>query len=309
MLGYSVYMKESSESDYEHVYNGTQNPATRRLAVTEFRGAALQAGRGYDLLVRAYNWVGASPDTAMALATIINVRTSPEASRLSPTLDDDGWLEYSGADAATAVCTGGVLRAAVPEVLGVRAFDADGQPLVAGGSKVFAHIEEHCSVGDNFRCDRVPDSPDVLDGTQYLRMTDAGDGSYSTTVNLKRRGTVTLSVMLSRVGGFYGEYFNNAFLDGAPAKARVDAYLDFDWGTGLITDEAADFVSAQWFGKILPEYTEEYTFIISADDGVRMFLDGVAVVDRWDDCCDDVTFSLALAADTFYDVIIEYKEH
>ena len=140
-------------------------------------------------------------------------------------------------------------------------------------------------------------------------MTDAGDGSYTTTVNLKRRGTVTLSVILSRVGGFYGEYFNNAFLDGAPAKARVDAYLDFDWGTGLITDEAADFVSAQWFGKILPEYTEEYTFIISADDGVRMFIDGVRVVDRWDDCCDDVTFSMDLTGDTFYDVIIEYKEH
>ena len=125
-MGYSVYMKQAGESDYEHIYNGTQNPATRLLAITEFRGAALQAGTGYDLLVRAYNWVGASPDTGMALATIINVRTSPERSRLIPSLDDAGWLTYSGADSATAVCIGGVLKAAVPELLGVRAFDADG---------------------------------------------------------------------------------------------------------------------------------------------------------------------------------------
>jgi hypothetical protein len=31
---------------------------------------------------------------------------------------------------------------------------------------------------------------------------------------------------------------------------RVDNYLNFDWGTGLITNEASDFVSVQWFGKI-----------------------------------------------------------
>jgi hypothetical protein len=66
------------------IYNGTENPATRTLAITEFQGAALQAGSGYQLLVRAYNWVGVSPDTAMVLGTIITVRTAPERSRLIP---------------------------------------------------------------------------------------------------------------------------------------------------------------------------------------------------------------------------------
>jgi hypothetical protein len=59
----------------------------------------------------------------------------------------------------------------------------------------------------------------------------------------------------------------------------------------------------------LPEYTEEYTFIISADDGVRILIDGVTVVDRWDECCDDITFSMDLFEYTFIDMIIEYKEH
>lgn len=276
------------------------------MAITEFQDAALEV-RGYDLLVRAYNWVGASADTAVALSCIITVRTDPKQSVLEPTYADAGWLEYSPDD--TTVCIGGTVQAAVPEELAVIAHDVDGNRLANGGSRVFAHIEELCTVTDNYRCDRTPDTADVLDGTQYLRMTDAGDGRYSTTINLKRQGTVTVSVILSRVGGFYGEYFNNAFLDGVPTKTQLDSYLDFDWGTGLLTDEAADFVSIQWFGKILPEYTEEYTFIISADDGVRIFIDAVSVVDRWDDCCDDVTFSMDLTADTFYDVIIEYKEH
>jgi hypothetical protein len=63
------------------IYNGTQNPATRSLAITEFLGAPLEV-RGYDLVVRGYNWVGVSPDTALALALIITVRTSAANSLL-----------------------------------------------------------------------------------------------------------------------------------------------------------------------------------------------------------------------------------
>lgn len=85
--------------------------------------------------------------------------------------------------------------------------------------------------------------------------------------------------------------------------------MDFNWGTDLLTPEAADFVSIHWFGKIRAPSTEEFTFILSADDGVRMTVDGVIVVDRWDTCCDDISFGMNLTLDAFYDVVIEYKEH
>ena len=74
-------------------------------------------------------------------------------------------------------------------------------------------------------------------------MDDAQDGTYSSTFNVKRQGTASLSVVITKVGGFYGEYFNNAFLDGLPTKTQVDSYLDLDWDTGMLTDEAADYVS------------------------------------------------------------------
>ena len=70
---------------------------------------------------------------------------------------------------------------------------------------------------------------------------------------------------------------------------RIDSEINFNWGTGLITNDAADFVSIRWFGNILAPTTEEFTFILHADDGVRLYLDGVLVIDRWDECCDDVT--------------------
>lgn len=140
-------------------------------------------------------------------------------------------------------------------------------------------------------------------------MDDSADGRYSTTINLKRPGPTTLSVILTKVGGFYGEYFNNAFLDGVPAKTQIDSYLDFNWESGLLTDEAADFVSIQWFGKIRAPHTEEFTFIASADDGVKIYIDAELLLDRWDTCCEDVSFSLNLTENEFYDMVVEYKEH
>ena len=88
----------------------------------------------------------------------------------------------------------------------------------------------------------------------------------------------------------------------------MDRYLSFNWGTNLLTAEAADFVSVQWFGKIRAPYLEEFTFILSADDGVKMYFQGEVAVDRWDSCCDDISFSTAMTKDEFYDVVIEYKE-
>jgi hypothetical protein len=186
--------------------------------------------------------------------------------------------------------------------------DATGAALHSGGNNVFVQIEELCTVTTNYRCDRVPDTQHVLNGTIYQRMDDSNDGRYSTYINLKRRGSVTLSAVVAKVGGFYGEYFNNAFLDGVPAKTQVDPYLDFDWGTGLITGEAADFVSVQWFGRIRAPHSEEFTFILSADDGARMSVDGQVVADGWDTCCDPISFALNLTEGTFYDTLIEYRE-
>lgn len=140
-------------------------------------------------------------------------------------------------------------------------------------------------------------------------MTDNGDGSYDGTYTVSVDGTVTLSAFLAKNGGLYAQYFNNAFLDGAPVNEGIDISVDFDWGTDLVTDLAADFVSARWVGKVRAPLTEQFTFILHADDGVRMYLEGVLVIDRWEDCCDDVTYTVSLTQNQFYDIRIEWKEH
>jgi hypothetical protein len=110
-------------------------------------------------------------------------------------------------------------------------------------------------------------------------------------------------------GGLWAEYFNNAFLDGVPAISRLDNKVDFDWGLGLITNEVADFVSVRWSGKILAPETESFTFILHADDGVRMYINEELVIDRWDKCCEDVATTFPMVKGNFIDVRIEYKEY
>ena len=31
-------------------------------------------------------------------------------------------------------------------------------------------------------------------------------------------------------------------------------------------------------------------------------------MDRWDSCCDEMTASISLSNDTFYDIVLQYKE-
>ena len=105
-------------------------------------------------------------------------------------------------------------------------------------------------------------------------------------------------------GGLYGEYCNNAFIDGVSAFTRNDPKIDFDWGLGLITNDVANFVSIRWSGMVFSPSTEEYTFILRADDGVRLYFQGVLVIDRWESCCDDITVTLPLVQGSFYDLRI-----
>ena len=47
----------------------------------------------------------------------------------------------------------------------MQAYDQDNNILKKGGSSIFLDIEELCTVTVNYRCDRVPNRQNVLNGT------------------------------------------------------------------------------------------------------------------------------------------------
>lgn len=118
------------------------------------------------------------------------------------------------------------------------------------------------------------------------------------------------SISRAAVGTWTGQYYNNMTLSGSPVLTRDDgATLNFNWGEGAPASAVnADFFSVRW------EKTDNYTagtyrFTVTADDGIRVFLDGVKILDAWVDQ-PPTTYSVdqAVAAGD-HTVRIEYYEN
>jgi PKD repeat protein/uncharacterized protein YraI len=83
------------------------------------------------------------------------------------------------------------------------------------------------------------------------------------------------------ITGWKGEYYANRELQGDPVLVRDDPEIKFDWGTGSPAPEVPpDNFSARWtISRELPAGT--YRFNIWVDDGVRMWIDDVLIIDGW----------------------------
>jgi len=111
--------------------------------------------------------------------------------------------------------------------------------------------------------------------------------------------------------GLLGEYFTNKYLSGSPALTRNDAPVDFDWGGGSPgTPIGTDDFSVRWTGKLVPTETGQYTLGTKTDDGVRLYLDSVLLIDDWyDHAVKTNSVTISLNAGQEYDVKMEYYEN
>lgn len=111
--------------------------------------------------------------------------------------------------------------------------------------------------------------------------------------------------------GLKGEYFNNDSLEGDPALVRTDEKINFRWGDGSYADNGpVDHFSARWTGYFVPPSTDDYKFYVSADDGVRLYVDDERVIDDWQRHGETLdTATKHLAAGEPYKVRLEYFEN
>ncbi len=78
-------------------------------------------------------------------------------------------------------------------------------------------------------------------------------------------------------------YWNNTTLSGPSVLQRSETYLDHDWGGGSPAPGVnRDQFSARWTRYIdVPPGT--YGFAVTADDGVRLWIDDELIIDQWKD--------------------------
>jgi|GEM_PF-1410163 len=128
---------------------------------------------------------------------------------------------------------------------------------------------------------------------------------------------------VAAVGGGYtacglkGEYFPNAHLTAPPAFVRQDNRLSFDWGSnapvgGSLTPAFHNFphdnFTVRWTGKLVPRFSEPYTFTADTGQGVRVWIGKDLVIDRWSNGSAVSSKPVSLTAGTAYDIKIEYRQ-
>lgn len=109
--------------------------------------------------------------------------------------------------------------------------------------------------------------------------------------------------------GLKGEYYQglnfNTF-----KLTRNDEKIDFNWATGSPDYTIkADTFSVRWTGRIKPRYTETYTFYVNSDNGRRLWVNNVLLVDQWiNNWGVEYSGTITLTAGQLYDIKLEYFE-
>jgi hypothetical protein len=109
--------------------------------------------------------------------------------------------------------------------------------------------------------------------------------------------------------GLQGDYFVTPTLTGFQLS-RTDPRIDFSWDGAPDVGLPADGFSVRWTGQVEPLYTGLYTFYTTADDGVRVWVNGTLLIDDWNSHSPTESSGVAsLVGGQKYDIKIEYFEN
>lgn len=124
------------------------------------------------------------------------------------------------------------------------------------------------------------------------------------------RGAYEAAGALQANAGWQATYFNNANLTGNRI-VRADSAINFFWQSGApVSGIDADTFSVRWRGNLTAPATGTYTLSTTTDDGVRLWVDGVLVIDKWlDQSSAQHNATVNLTAGSAVPVVMEFYEN
>ncbi len=113
--------------------------------------------------------------------------------------------------------------------------------------------------------------------------------------------------------GLVGDYFSfqaQTFYE-PPTLERVDPTINFNWGADSPDPSiSVDTFTVRWTGMVQPLYSQTYTFYTKTDDGVRLWVNGQLLVDKWVNQGNiEWSGTIALTANQKYPILMEYYEN
>jgi len=205
-------------------------------------------------------------------------------------------------DATKSLATGSGLQYATAGVLAqftVTAKDESGVRRTSGGDDFVVELEGTRSV-----------SGSVIDNL---------DGTYPVSYTITKSGNYEGSVQLATNGGLSMAYYENMFFFYTPVKTGISSTINhvlklegsnltLPAAQQLPKDFSTQYISLRWGGKIQPSYSEAYTFFVTSNDGSKLWVDNVLLIDCFDFGCNDTSGTIALMASVLYPIKLEYKQ-
>jgi PA14 domain/Divergent InlB B-repeat domain len=144
-------------------------------------------------------------------------------------------------------------------------------------------------------------------GTGQCTTTINANTTVTAEFNLKTQTSNTCDTVNSN--SFFGCYYDN--IDFTNLKlTRTDSQINFEWGynspNASIVPEA---FSVRWQGDWYFASSGTYRFTATADDGIRIWIDGTLILDKWSDQAPTTyTVDRSLSAGT-HRIKVEYYEN
>ena len=126
------------------------------------------------------------------------------------------------------------------------------------------------------------------------------------------RGAATATALAASAtplpNNWRGSYFSNQSLSGLPTLVRNDTVLNFNWGGGSPDSTIPiDHFSARWEGNF-DLASANYLFYAFSDDGIRVFLDDIVIIDEWHGATNRVFYATRAVTAGQHRLRVEYYE-
>lgn len=107
--------------------------------------------------------------------------------------------------------------------------------------------------------------------------------------------------------GLQADYYKGSHFDEL-VLSRTDPAIDYDWGTSYPAEEVGPgHFSVRWHGEVQAPTSGTYTFIATNDDGIRVIVNGVKVIDSWaDQPATERSGPIQLTAGRPADIVVEF---
>lgn len=111
------------------------------------------------------------------------------------------------------------------------------------------------------------------------------------------------------VNGLTGQYYAGTNFE-TLKETRIDPNINFMWNqTAPFPSMTVDNFTVRWTGFVKPLFTEEYTFYTKTDDGARLWINDVLIVDQWNkQSFIEWSGKITLEANKKYSIKMEFLE-